>query len=356
MGASRGTPILPRSILQPFESLSYNEQLACLTEAAEDALRAYGYPDSSLHSAAYVNNAVFEIQTPDGGHFALRLHRPGHKRLEWIKSELIWLGAISRDTSLGVPQPIPSREGEPVVYASVRGLSEPILCTLFVWLDGQFEGADTVSLQKVREVGEYLSKLHTYAMSFDPPAGFARPRLDENGLSGVESAYNPGAGATLFTDEHRRTFQQVEDRVRGVMRELGVSKESFGLIHADLLMKNILFRDDEVCAIDFDDCCWGYFLYDLAPLMLQFKDQPRYPELRDALWEGYTAQRPLPDSYRAYVETFVAARDLFSCWWVAGNLHNPRIRERAPELISYRVAELRRFLETGSISQQGDIF
>ncbi|MEO8397180.1 MAG: phosphotransferase [Chloroflexota bacterium] len=337
--------------MQPFEMLTYNEQLARLTDAATVALRSYGYPDSALHSVAYINNAVFEVHAPDGSHFALRLHRPGHKREEWIKSELVWLAAICADTSLCVPQPI-----QLIVYAPVHGLSEPIVCTLFTWIEGHFETPDTLSLDQVQEIGKYLSRLHNYSMTFNPPEGFARPRLDENGLSGVESAYDPGAGAALFTDEHRHTFQQVEERVQNVMHELGISKESFGLIHADFLMKNILFKGNEICAIDFDDCRWGYFLYDLAPLMLQFKDEPRYPELRDALWEGYTAQRALPDTYRAYLETFVAARDMFSCWWVAGNLHNPRIRERAPELIIYRVAELRRFLETGSISQQGDIF
>ena len=246
--------------MQPFETLSYNEQLARLTEFAGLALRAYGYPDAALHSVAYINNAVFEVHAPNGGHFALRLHRPGHKRLEWIKSELVWLGAIGRDTTLCVPHPIQSLDAEPIVYASVRGLSEPIICALFAWIAGDFERTETLSLQRVREVGKYLSRLHSYSMSFDPPDGFARPRLDEQGLSGAEFAFNLGAGAALFTDDHRRTFHEVEERFRHVMRELGISKESFGLIHADFLMKNILFRGDEICAIDFDDCSWGYFL------------------------------------------------------------------------------------------------
>ncbi len=351
-----GVSALETPILQLFETLSYDEQLARLTEAAETALGAYGYQDFMLRAVSYVNNAVFEVDTPDGGHFALRLHRPGHKHLDWIKSELIWLAAVGRDTPLCVPQLIQSTAAEPAVLAPVRGLSEPIICTLLDWIEGDFEKAATISLPRVRAAGNYLARLHHYAMAFDPPAGFARPRLDEEGLSGVEAAYHPGAGAALFTDEHRHTFRQVEERVREVMRQSGISRESFGLIHADFLMKNILFSGDEVCAIDFDDCSWGYFLYDLAPLMLQFKDEPRYPELRDALWEGYTARRPLPESDRASLETFVAARDMFSCWWVAGNLDNPRVRERASELITYRLAELRRFLETGSISQQGEIF
>ena len=114
-------------MLQPFEMLSYNDQLERLTEAARVALRSYGYQDSDLHAVAYINNAVFEVHTPDKGHFALRLHRPGHKRLEWIKSELVWLAALCRDTLLCVPQPIQSGDAEPLVYASVDGLSEPIV-------------------------------------------------------------------------------------------------------------------------------------------------------------------------------------------------------------------------------------
>jgi Ser/Thr protein kinase RdoA (MazF antagonist) len=343
-------------VLQPFETLSYEIQLAHLAEAARNALRSYGYPNPDVHAVAYLSNAVFEVRPPDGGHFALRLHLPGRKRLEWIKSELVWLASVHRNTSLSVPQPIFSTAGKPLVITSVEGLSDPVVCSLFQWIEGDFEQVETLSVQRVREIGRFLARLHQYAMTFDPPTGFIRPRLDEHGISSSESAYEPGAGAVLFTDEDFRTFQQVENRVRNVMRELTISQKTFGLIHADFLMKNILFKGEEVCAIDFDECSWGYYLYDLAPLMLQLKDDPRYSELRDALWEGYTADHPLSTIYRVYLETFVAARNMFSCWWLARNLHNPRIRERAPELIHYRVTELRRFLETGSISRQGDIF
>lgn len=343
-------------MLQPFETLSYENQLAHLAEAARSALRSYDYPNSDVHAVAYLSNAVFEVHTPDGGHFALRLHLPGRKRLEWIKSELIWLASVRRNTALCVPQPIPSTSSEPLVIASVDGLSDPVICSLFQWIEGDFEPVETLSVQRVYEIGRFLSRLHQYAMTFAPPPEFIRPRLDEHGISSLESAYEPSVGAALFTDEDFRTFQHVENRVRNVMRELTISKETFGLIHADFLLKNILFKGDEVRAIDFDECSWGYYLYDLAPLLLQLKDDPRYPALRDALWAGYTADHPLPAIHRLYLETFVAARLMFSCWWLARNLHNPRIRERAPELIRNRVAELRRFLETGSISRQGEIF
>ncbi len=304
----------------------------------------------------YVNNAVFDVQAANHEHYALRVHRPGHKHPDWIRSELTWLEAITQDTTLCVPRPVRRPDGELLTNVPVDGLNEPVTCVLFGWIDGQFYRTDTVSNSQVQVVGTFLARLHEYSSEFNPPPDFVRPRLDAEGMFGAESAYNPGEGATLFTDRHRAIFAAVEDRVRRVMAELGMSKDSFGMIHADLIMKNLVFQKNQVCAIDFDDCSWGYYLYDLAPLLLQFKDEPRYPELREVLWEGYTSQRRLPDSYRAHVETFIAARHMASCWWLAGNLHNPRIRERAAELIAYRTTELERFLESGSISQQGDTF
>ncbi|MBZ0289425.1 MAG: phosphotransferase, partial [Anaerolineae bacterium] len=151
-------------------------------------------------------------------------------------------------------------------------------------------------------------------------------------------------------------FAQVDARVGAVMDKLGQGRENFGLIHADFIAKNFLFQDNDLYAIDFDDCGWGYYLYDLAPLLTQTRGEPNFADIYDAFWEGYTGVRNLPDSDRAYLETFIAARHLASCRWLAGNLHNPRIRERAPELIAYRTDELRHFLETGAISHPGEQF
>jgi Ser/Thr protein kinase RdoA (MazF antagonist) len=131
------------------------------------------------------------------------------------------------------------------------------------------------------------------------------------------------------------------------MRLLDAIPGSFGLIHADLIWKNVLYHVSGVGAVDFDDCAFGYLLYDLAPMLLSFKDEQNGGELRQALWEGYTSINTLPDSYSAYTETFVAARHMASIRWIAGNTSNPSVRDRAPEIIAHRVRQLARFVETG---------
>jgi Ser/Thr protein kinase RdoA (MazF antagonist) len=62
--------------------------------------------------------------------------------------------------------------------------------------------------------------------------------------------------------------------VRQAQRELGASPDVFGLIHSDLHQENYLFHRGRVRAIDFDDCGWGHFVYDLAVTLSELQHLP----------------------------------------------------------------------------------
>lgn len=334
--------------MQPFETRTYDEQLASLTHSAQTVLRQFNLPGAIIRPVMYVNNAVFAVTSGDQK-FALRLHRRGLKRPEWIESEMRWLDAIRRDTLLCVPRPVGTAEGDFIAQTEVEGMDEPLNCTLLGWVEGTFCKTSDLSLEQVRRLGAFLATLHQYSETFQPEGEFHLPRLDWEGLFGENSPYHSGENEKFFTPEQTAVFGAVAARVRDLIEILGESRENFGLIHADFIAKNYLFNGDTVCAIDFDDCAFGYYLYDLAPPLLQFSYEPAYPAMKAALWEGYTAVRSLPESYRDDLETFVAARHVASCRWIVGNLHNPNVRERAPEIIRDRVEELRRYLETGRL-------
>ena len=69
-------------------------------------------------------------------------------------------------------------------------------------------------------------------------------------------------------------------------RNLGSKPDAFGLIHADLHLENALFDGDAVRVIDFDDCGFGYWLYDLAVPLWDNRYRADYPAFRAALLEG----------------------------------------------------------------------
>lgn len=344
--------------LTAFIDLTYEQQLAGLTAAAHTALPAYGIDPASARvvSLSYVNNAVFSVEA-GGSKFVLRLHRLGLRRVEAIESEMRWLDAISRETRLCVPRPVRTQAGTWLSEVHVDGLDTPLNISLFVWIEGVFYQPNEVTPAQAERLGAFLAELHHISASFQPPTGFYRPRLDWEGLFGVDSPYNPGAGNAIFTPDQRAVLDAVAERARTAMTTLSESAPNFGLIHGDFIAKNYLFTLDgsAVCAIDFDDCGFGYYLYDLAPALLQWSTEPDYIALKDAIWRGYTAVRPLPADHRAFLEVFVASRHVASCRWVAGNLHNPNIRARAPQIIADRVEELRHFLRTGYVERKSDM-
>ena len=338
-----------------FDTLSHEQQFARLAAAAETVLPQFGLVDADVTPLMYINNAVFAVDHRSG-QYALRLHRRGHKRAEWIDSEMRWLGDLCDQTDLCVPRPIATQDGALRTQVQVEGLDEPLPCVLVTWVEGDSCPPEIITPKHAAQIGEFLARLHHFSAAYAPPAGFARPRLDWEGLFGERSPYNPGDGAQMIQPEQVAVMDAVAERVRQVMQALDTDESGFGLIHADLIAKNTLFTDDQVCAIDFDECAFGYYLYDLAPVLLQYSPLPGYGDLKDALWTGYTGIRPLPAHDRDHLETFVAGRHVASMRWIVGNLHNPRIRERAPQILADRTDELRAFLETGVLARKSEIF
>lgn len=332
-----------------FADLSYEQQVQHFTAAAQSLLPQYGLTGAHLELLSYANNAVFKVSLSPNENYVLRIHRPGHKQIEWIRSELMWLKALNDASVAQVPRPMPTKQGDWLVEVQIESLADRLPCVLFQWIEGQFYTADAIALDKVSQAAAFLAHLHQFALMFEPPPNFTRPLLDWEGLFGERSPYNPGEGVRIFTADQKIVFAEVEERVQAVFTELDKHPPSIGIIHADFLPKNFLFTDSGVAAIDFDDSSWGYYLYDLSPSLLLFKSEKRYEALREAWIGGYTSVRELPPHSADSLEAFMAARHLASCRWQAGHLHNPRIREHAAEVIAKRTEDLRRFLQTGAL-------
>jgi len=68
----------------------------------------------------------------------------------------------------------------------------------------------------------------------------------------------------LISTDDAALFARALEVVWATTRTLAEETGAFGLIHGDLHHENFLFHRGEARAIDFDDCGWGFHLYDLA--------------------------------------------------------------------------------------------
>jgi len=317
--------------------LSNRQQVARLRRLAIRALGEYPLVAPELRFVAHGENTTFRVDamTVDGrDRFLLRVHRPARhgQRLDSaaaVGSELDWLTALRADTALSVPEPLRTTDGRLTTTAAFKDVPEPRVCSMLRWMDGRVHAAVPRPVH-LRRLGSVMARLHNHAAQWRLPSGFARIRWDWETFFGDTMVYG-GINAAdvwdLIPGDLRWRFDRVASRMQRVMTQLGDGADQVGLIHADLHLENALFWRDDVRVIDFDDCGFGYWLYDIAVSLWELRQRDDYEQFRTALIDGYIQHRPLPPGGLAYLDDFVAAREVAFGLWFAGTAEvNPVFR------------------------------
>jgi Ser/Thr protein kinase RdoA (MazF antagonist) len=332
---------------QSFETLGRRAQVYQLRRLAYKALQQYPLPQPRLALLQHEHNTTFHVRTVTGERFVLRIHRPEQHTTEAIRSELLWLTALHQDTSLHIPQPILTKDGGLLTIAEVDGVPEPRVCVLFRWQTGRFLSRSLTPIHLER-VGMFIGCLHEHAAQWSYPPQFVRGRVD-NLTSVARFISRVDLHSASLTDlEKHPTDEDVErclrlvaelcsaedsvvvqcaiHHIRQVLAELGYGADVFGLIHADLHQENYLFHRGGVLAIDFDDCGFGHYLFDLSVTLLEIQHLQQYVSLRTALLAGYRRARPLPSAHECCLDTFFVLRHIQVLMWVLESREYPTFR------------------------------
>ena len=353
--------------MQSFEALSYRGQARRLAELAREALAAYALQPARLQLLRHETNTTFRADMPDDQCYVLRIHRPDGHSLPAVRSEMLWLQALCREPGMHAPEPISAHDGALVRAVEAPGVPGPRLCVVFRWLEGRFFG-EGLTPTHLERVGALTARLHLFSARWHPPTGFARSRVDTLSAAARRSSpFSPDAVAADAANDHpweadvaramdlvtaasrgedRATVEAALARIRAVLRELGTTPDAFGLIHGDLHQENYCFHGGTVRAIDFDDCGYGHYLYDLGVTLIELQQLPRYEELRAALLAGYRRLRPLPTAYERYLDTFFALRRLQLLMWVLESREHPAFRDEWIPWSRDLLSGVERFLAT----------
>ncbi|HEX6509745.1 MAG TPA: phosphotransferase [Chloroflexota bacterium] len=333
-----------------YAQLSRRGQIRRLRRVAENALTLYGIEPVSLSLLHHSFNTTFTVIGPGGARFVLHILRPEVDPFSELQSpsrvasELWWLDRLRADIGLAVPVAVRTPTGEGVVSVAVEGVTPARLCTLFHWIDGRFV-LHRLMPAHLEAVGTLTARLHRHSEHLRVPAGFDRPTVDAADAETEEGVVR------LFTDqfslESARVMQEVFRRVRRAKEELGSGPGTSGLIHADIHQRNYLFRAGDVHLIDFGDCGWGHYLYDLAVTLSELEVSPRRAAQRAALLAGYRRDRGLSPAHERLLDTFVMLREVQNVTWFLRDQDNPSSPEQAAQ-IGERVAALQRLLDAGA--------
>jgi Ser/Thr protein kinase RdoA (MazF antagonist) len=313
------------------------------TQIASRALSRYDLAEAQPVLLDNTSNVVFHIlppeaETADDAGFVLRIHALAPHNTRAIYEELQWLSAIRRDTDLIVPAPVPARDGSIIQEIQLAGEPTSRPCVLFRWVPGDFRN-ETLTPDDLHRVGAFMARLHCHSDRF-----LASQASPPRRRAVFCDAHAPERAAAHFSAEDLAVFETAAQWVNTTVKDLGEDPDVFGFIHGDLHQWNYLFHGEEVRAIDFDDCGWGYHAYDMAVPLSYLEDRATFPALREAFLTGYQRVRPLPRGFVECLDVFLAARILVMVPWILSWPHPCHI-SWGPGYLQQAAGRLRRYLE-----------
>ena len=285
---------------------------------AHAALAPFGFsPQAELSLLSLSENATYRVDDPDGGRVAvLRVHRTGYHPPGAVESELAWLQALRQDEVLRTPAVFRAPDGRQVVDISLDGTTRQTV--LFEFVPGTEPPEDQLA-EKFELLGGICARMHQHARGWARPASFSRFRWDFDCMVGTTprwGRWQDGIGVgPAEADVLGRAAALMEAR----LRRFGSGPERFGLIHADMRLANLLVSGPDIAVIDFDDCGFGWFLFDIGASLSFIEHDPRVPALTDAWLRGYRGVLPLPADDEAEIPTFVLLRRLQLVSWVGSH-------------------------------------
>jgi Ser/Thr protein kinase RdoA (MazF antagonist) len=284
-------------------------------ELAEQALGFYDLPrNCRVHLVSRSENEIYRVDAPSGRGWALRLQRPGYQSKKSLASEIDWLVALRRDGVVASPVPVAGHDEE-----WIQTIDELRNVVLFEWEKGCAPQIQMDLRRCFRTLGAITAQMHRHSRTWQRPDGFERFTWDFEAALGEESRWGrwrDGLGMSLARlDLFGRTVELIRER----LASYGSGLDRFGLAHCDLRLANLLLYGGEVKVIDFDDCGFGWYMYDAATPLSFYEHLPQAPGLIDQWLEGYRTVSPVSQAEEEEIPTFVMLRRLLLVAWVSSH-------------------------------------
>nr|WP_263326423.1 phosphotransferase [Neobacillus sp. Marseille-Q6967] len=305
------------------------ESIAKFNQIANTAIGCYPLLSKAvIQLLNYSENATYLVKRLGTNEkYILRVGRPGYHTKTEVESELEWLKSIHKHSNIQVSLPILGGNGEYI--QALNHENESYYCTLFTFLEGEApnEENETELISQFEKLGEITAQLHNHSIkNWDELSRVQRLTWDYETVLGPSPKWGKWQDGLGMTPEREELFTKVAKKIKNRLEQFGKGSNRFGLIHSDLRLANLLVERDQIKVIDFDDCGFGWYLYDLATSISFIEHKPYVPELIQSWLKGYQKIRALSNEEKQEIPTFILMRRLQLIAWV-GSRDNETTRE-----------------------------
>lgn len=297
--------------------------------------------NSALSLLKLRENAVYAVTDRAANEkLVIRVHRAGYHSDAELRSEWRWIAGL-REYGVLTPVLRYSKNGRMFEIVEAPGVPEPRQVDIVDWIDGEqfgsveegLEGSPDEIRARFETLGGVMAKMHNHAQHWQAPEEFTRHAWDVGGLAGAEPFWGRFWELPALSAPQKGRMLEVRDRLRAELAAFGTAPDRYGLIHADLVFENILTGADGIRVIDFDDCGYGWYLFDIATSIIFLHGTGHYAVAKEALIAGYRQVRPLTDEHLAWFPVLMMARATTYLGWMHTRSETETAREMTPYII-----------------------
>lgn len=298
----------------------------------ESILSQYDLPAPRAHLLQDRWNHIYRVDAADGAAYSLRITAPEFRERRWMEDELAFLDFAAGVGTVAAPRPVRNRAGE--LISTIQTETGERLACLFAWVEGE-PASRHLSADVLRQCGRLTAHLHEIGRAFpfpDEANDFRKGYRYDQALALSHREWIPQHRAEIGP-QNEALLERAIDFVVAGMDRVGQTRQSYGVIHADLYFGNLLVHDGQLSVIDFDQLGRGHYCYDIAFTLTELFDEPEtQPEFWRAYKAGYAEVTPLPFADDAELDPFLVAVGLAFLDWVY-NAPNPAVRAEKMQFV-----------------------
>lgn len=201
-----------------------------------------------IHKAEAVTNEMYRCIGDQGTYYArVTNYKPYEEQLE----EVSWTNALYRE-GVGVAPAIPSCRGQIVELMPPKD----IIVVVYKAAPGIHLPRAEWNAEVLAELGRQIGRMHRITQSYE-----ANHPLHHLGDWHDQEEYN----FAKYIPAEETAIRAIAANVLAEVKKLPRERATYGLIHGDLWLENILVdRGSSLTMIDFQDCEKHYYMYDMA--------------------------------------------------------------------------------------------
>ena len=302
-----------------------------LKALAEQSLHLWDVPgDASVRLINISENVTFVVESSSGYRSILRIHREKYHSKNAIRCEHAWSRALQEEGVVITPDIIVGKDGDEIQTAHVEDFPGERHMVMFEFVEGHEPDPDHDLVDAFKELGAIAARTNLHSIGWKRPENFERLIWDLDAVFGPNPTWGDWRDAPQVDTAAKKVLSHLQDVVSRRLNAFGKAPDRFGLIHADMRLANLLVDKGTTRLIDFDDCGFGWFLYDFAAGISFMEDHPQIPALKTAWVNGYRSIRALPEEDEREIDTFVMLRRLALLAWIGTHSEVDTAAELAP--------------------------